>query len=57
LHDLSIAAASVLSDRRAFPDLDDIRVPVTDATSWRGAMMVAPEADDDELVFYAKTFI
>ena len=32
-----------------------ILVPVGEA-SWRGAMKVTPEADDDELVFYTKTF-
>jgi hypothetical protein len=57
LHDLGIAAGFASTDRKAFPDLDDVRVSVSSAASWRGAMMVAPEADDDELVFYVKTFL
>lgn len=57
LRDVDVGAAIDLADRDTFPDLDDVRIPVDVAASWRGAMMVAPEADDDELVFYAKTFI
>jgi hypothetical protein len=56
LYDIGIAAAIDPSDRNAYPDLDDVRVPVNEAANWRGAMMLAPEADDDELVFYARTF-
>jgi hypothetical protein len=56
LHDIGIAAAIDPSDRDTCPDLDDVRIPVDVAASWRGAMMLAPETDDDELVFYAKTF-
>jgi len=57
LHDIGIGAAIDSADRETFPDPDDVRVPVDVAASWRGAMIVAPEADDDELVSYAKTFI
>lgn len=56
LHDIGIGAAIDTSDRCAFPDLDDVCVPVDVTASWRGAMMVPPDADDDELVFYVKTF-
>ncbi len=56
LHDIGIGAAIDTSDRAAFTDLDDVRVPVNVTASWRGAMMVPPDAGDDELVFYAKTF-
>jgi hypothetical protein len=54
LHDIGVGAAIELA-RNAFPNLDDVRISVDAAASWRGAMMLAPEAD--ELVFYAKTFI
>jgi hypothetical protein len=57
LHDIAIGAAVDPSDREAFPHLDDVHVPVGVAASWRGAIMMAPETDDDELVLYVKTFI
>jgi len=57
LQDVGISAAFVSSDRKAFPNRDDVRAPVTATAGWHSAMMVAPEAEDDELVFYAKTFI
>ena len=56
LHDIGVGAAIDSSDRDAFPDLDDVRVPVDNAAGWRGAMMVAAEADENALVFHARTF-
>jgi hypothetical protein len=56
LQDIGLGAAIDTNDR-AFPDLDDVRVAVNAAESWRGAMMLAPEEEGDDLVFYAKTFV
>ena len=57
LHDIGFGAAIDTYDRKVFPDLDDVRVPINAAESWRGAMMLAPEDEGDDLVFYAKTFV
>jgi hypothetical protein len=57
LHDVGLGAAIDTYDRTTFPDLDDVRVPVNAAEAWRGAMMLAPEDDGDDLLFYAKTFV
>jgi hypothetical protein len=57
LHDISLGAAVDTYDRKAFPDLNDVRVPVNAAESWRGAMMLAPEDEGDDLAFYVKTFV
>jgi hypothetical protein len=57
LHDIDIGAAFASSDRKAFADLDHVRVPIGATSDWRGAMMVAPEAESGELVFYVKTFV
>jgi hypothetical protein len=57
LHDIGLGAAIDCCDRKAFPDLDDVRVPINAAECWRGAMMLAPEDEGDNLVFYAKTFV
>jgi hypothetical protein len=54
---IAIGAGVDASDRVAFPNLDDVRVSVNASASWRGAIMVTPEDEDDALVFYAKTFI
>jgi hypothetical protein len=57
LHDIGLGAAIDTYDRKTFPDLDDVRVPVNAAEGWRGAMMLAPEDDGDDLLFFAKTFV
>jgi hypothetical protein len=57
LHDIGLGAAIDTHDRKAFPDVDDVRVPINAIESWRGAMMLAPEDEGDDLVFYAKTFV
>jgi hypothetical protein len=57
LHDIGLGAGIDTHGRDAFPGLDDVRVPVNAAEGWRGAMMLAPEDEGDELVFYAKTFV
>jgi hypothetical protein len=57
LKHIAIGAAVDASDRVAFPDLDDVRVAVNATTGWRGAIMLAPEDEDDALVFYARTFV
>ena len=57
LYDIGLGAAIDTYDRKAFPDLDDIRVPINAAESWRGAIMLAPEDDGDDLVFHVKTFV
>ena len=57
LHDIEIGAAFASSDRKVFPDMHDVRAAIDAEAGWRGAMMVAPEAEDDELVFYVKTFV
>jgi hypothetical protein len=57
LHDIGLGAGIDTDDRAAFPDLDDVRVPVNVAEGWRGALMLAPEEDGDDLGFYAKTFV
>jgi hypothetical protein len=57
LRDISIGAAVDTSDRESFPDLDDVRVPVNITASWRGGLMRTPDVTEEELVFYAKTFI
>jgi hypothetical protein len=57
LHDIGVGAAVDTSDRDRFPDLDDVRVPLDTTAEWRGAMMIPPDADKNELVFYARTFI
>jgi hypothetical protein len=57
LHDIGLGAAIDTHDRTAFPDVDDVRVPINATESWRGAMMLAPEDEGDDLVFYAKTFV
>jgi hypothetical protein len=57
LHDIGLGAAIDTHDRKAFPDVDDVRVPINATESWRGAMMLAPEDEGDDLVFYAKTFV
>jgi hypothetical protein len=56
LRDIGVGAAIDASDRVMFPDLDDVRVPINAAEAWRGSMMLAPEDEGDNLVFYAKTF-
>jgi hypothetical protein len=56
LHDIGFGAAIDTNDRTTFPDLDDVRVRVNAAEGWRGALMLAPEDEGDDLVFYAKTF-
>jgi hypothetical protein len=57
LRDIGIGAAIDTSDRKTFPDLDDVRVAINMDEGWRGAMMLAPEDEGDNLVFYAKTFV
>jgi hypothetical protein len=56
LRDIGVGAAIDLSDRAAFPDVDDVRVPIDSTEAWCGSMMLAPEDEGDDLVFYAKTF-
>jgi hypothetical protein len=58
LHDIDLGATIDTHDRESFPELDDVRVPVN-ATfgGWRGAIMLPPEGEGDNLVFYAKTFV
>ena len=56
LHDIGIGAAIDTSDRKISPDLDDVRVAISMDEWWRGAMMLAPQDDGDDLLFYAKTF-
>jgi hypothetical protein len=57
LKHIRVGADVDTSDRGTFPDLDDIRVWVGATGDWRGAMMLTPEDEGDELVFYAKTFV
>lgn len=57
LKHIAIGADVDTSDSRTFPDLDDIRVRVSATEGWRGALMLTPEDEGDELVFYAKTFV
>jgi hypothetical protein len=57
LHDIGLGSAIDTDDRKAFPDLDDVRVPINAVECWRGAMMLAPEDEGDSLAFYAKTFV
>lgn len=57
LKHIGIGAAIDASDRTAFPDLDDVRVGVSATSGWRGAIMLTPEDEGDEMVFYAKTFV
>jgi hypothetical protein len=57
LQDISFGAAIDMDDRKAFPDLDDVRVPVNAGEGWRGAMMLAPEDEGDDLVFHVRTFV
>jgi hypothetical protein len=57
LRDIDIGATIDTHDRGAFPDLDDVRVPVNAAgEGWRGAMMLPPEGEGENLVFHARTF-
>jgi hypothetical protein len=58
LRDIALGAAIDANDRMAFPNLDDVRVPVNVAgEGWRGAIMLSPEDEGDILVFHARTFI
>jgi hypothetical protein len=58
LQDIAAGAAIDPDDRTAFPDLDDVRVAVNaGGEAWRGALMLAPEDEDEGLIFYAKTFV
>ncbi len=57
LRDIGLGAAIDLTDRTAFPDLDDVRVPTAGDEGWRGAIMLAPEDEGDDLVFHARTFV
>jgi hypothetical protein len=57
LRDISVGTTIDTSDRESFPDLDDVRVPVSITAGWRGAMMRTPDVTEEELVFYAKTFV
>jgi hypothetical protein len=57
LYDIGLGAAIDTDDRKAFPDLDDVRVPINAAECWRGAIMLAPEDEGDDLIFHAKTFV
>jgi hypothetical protein len=54
LQDIGIGAAAHPQD---VPDPNNVRISVDLAASWRGAIMLAPEAEEDEPVFYARTFI
>lgn len=56
LQDIGVGAAIDPGDRAAFPDVDDVRVPINATEAWCGSMMLAPEDEGDDLVFYAKTF-
>jgi hypothetical protein len=53
LHDIGIGAAVHPQD---VPDPNNVRISVDLIASWRGAIMLAPEGQQ-ELVFYARTFI
>lgn len=57
LRDISAGAEIHTVDRRAFPDIESVRIPINEGHSWRGSIMLAPEDEGDNLLFYAKTFV
>jgi hypothetical protein len=58
LRDIGLGGVIDTNDRDAFPDLDDVRVPISAAgEGWRGAMMLPPEDEDGGSVFYVRTFV
>jgi hypothetical protein len=58
LRDIGLGSVIDTDDRTAFPDLDDVRIPVNGTgEGWRGAMMLPPDDEDEGLVFYVKTFV
>jgi hypothetical protein len=57
LRDIGFGAAIDPYDRTTYPDLDDVRVPTNGFEGWRGAIMLSPEDEGDNLVFHARTFV
>jgi hypothetical protein len=57
LRDIGLGAAIDPLNRTAYPNLDDIRVPTNGIEGWRGAIMLSPEEEGDDLVFHARTFV